>query len=73
MTELNVQTTATVQTASRLVKLVSSGESLEQTAQFVSAATKCVEGFSTSCNLSTSFIDVGGTSRGSSVLPTALC
>ena len=43
--ELNVQTTVTVQTASRLVKLVSSAESLEQTAQFVADATKSVAAF----------------------------
>ena len=60
MDELNVQTTATVQTSSRLMKLVSSAESLEQTAQFVADATKCVVCFSTSCNLCTNCIDVRG-------------
>ena len=58
--KLTVQTAATFQTASRLMKFVSSAESLEQTAQFVADSTKNVAGFSTSCNLCTNCIDVRG-------------
>ena len=47
MNELNVQTTAAVQTTAKFGKLVSSAERVEETAQLVADATKYVSFMST--------------------------
>ena len=75
--DLSVQTTAAVETASTLVKLVSSAECVKETAEFIADATKCVAGMSTVFQLVVIYARILSmyveANRGSRVFPVAFC
>ena len=77
MNELNVQTTAAVQTTAKFGKLVSSAERVEETAQLVADAMKYVSFMSTVFQLVVIFARIVSmyveVNRGTRELPTAFC